>query len=131
MAMMPKNAELISNPLTLAPGFIIKNIYVLPGVPEIMKKMFVNLLQNIVKGRPKKTVTVRINLFESIIAEQLSNIQKNNPECSIGSYPYYKYVEKTGGVNIVVSSWTIEDLDKIVKQIKAMVSLLGGKSLIV
>ena len=44
MAMMPENAELILNPLTVAPGFKIKNIYVLPGVPEIMRKMFLNLL---------------------------------------------------------------------------------------
>ena len=49
MAKMPENAKLILNPLTAAPGFIIKNIYVLPGVPEIMQKMFVNLLQNIEK----------------------------------------------------------------------------------
>ena len=46
---MPENAKLILNHLTAAPGFIIKNIYVLPGVPEIMQKMFVNLLQNIEK----------------------------------------------------------------------------------
>ena len=43
MAKMPETAELILNPLTVAPGFIIKNVYVLPGVPEIMKSMFVNL----------------------------------------------------------------------------------------
>ena len=45
MAKMPENAKLILNPLTAAPGFIIKNVYVLPGVPEIMQKMFINLLR--------------------------------------------------------------------------------------
>ena len=56
MAKMPENAELIVNPMTVAPGFIIENIYVLPGVPEIMQKMFINLLQKIKTGTPKKTL---------------------------------------------------------------------------
>ncbi|SVD65274.1 uncharacterized protein METZ01_LOCUS418128, partial [marine metagenome] len=55
MAKMPENAKLILNPLTAAPGFMIKNVYVLPGVPEIMQSMFINLLANIRKGPPKKT----------------------------------------------------------------------------
>jgi len=131
MAKMPEDVELILNPITIAPGFIIQNIYVLPGVPNIMKKMFKNILKNIQKGNPKKIVTINTNLFESIIAKQLSLIQKKNPECSIGSYPYFNFNEKSGGVNIVVSSWTLIKLDHITNEIKDMISLLGGKSSIV
>ena len=76
MAKMPENVELILNPLTAAPGFIIKNIYVLPGVPNIMKKMFLNLLQNIEKGSPKKSVTINCNLYESLIATRLESDSK-------------------------------------------------------
>ena len=131
MAKMPKNAELILNPLTVAPGFIIKNIYVLPGVPDIMKRMFVNLLKDLDKGLPKITKTININLYESTIASELEKIQNDNIDCSIGSYPYFNYVSKSGGVNIVVSSWTLKNLDEIVIKILKMVSLLGGKSSIV
>ena len=49
MAKIPEKAELILNPLTAAPGFTIKNVYVLPGVPDIMKKMFKSVLDNLVK----------------------------------------------------------------------------------
>ena len=131
MAKMPEDVELILNPVTIAPGFIIQNIYVLPGVPNIMKKMFKNILKNIQKGNPKKIVTINTNLFESLIAKQLSKIQENNPECSIGSYPYFNLIEKSGSVNIVVSSWTLIKLDHITNEIKDMISLLGGKSSIV
>ena len=131
MAKMPENVELILNPITVAPGFIIKNIYVLPGVPNIMEKMFKNLLKNIQKGKPKKIITINTNLFESIIAKQLSIIQKNYPECSIGSYPYFNFIKKSGGVNIVISSWSLTKLDHITDEIKHMISLLGGKSFIV
>ena len=128
MAMMPKDVELIPNPLTVAPGFIIKNIFVLPGVPEIMKKMVDYVLQNIKKGKPKNILTINTNLFESSIAFKLNEIQNRNKDCSIGSYPYFNYVEKTGGVNIVISSWKINDLDDIAQEVSDMISLLGGKS---
>ena len=131
MAKMPEGSELILNPLTAAPGFKIKNIYVLPGVPDIMKKMFVSLLETLKKGNPKKIVTININLYESTIAKDLEKIQKDNSDCSIGSYPYFNYISKSGGVNIVVSSWTKSNLDTIIDDIIKMVSLLGGKSKIV
>ena len=131
MAKMPENATLIPNPLTVAPGFIIENVYVLPGVPEIMQKMFISLLENIKKGSPKEILTIKTNLFESTIANDLKKIQEKFPESSIGSYPFFNYISKTGGVNIVVSSWTLENLDPIGKEIQNMISLLGGKSSIV
>ncbi|PPR49470.1 MAG: CinA-like protein [Alphaproteobacteria bacterium MarineAlpha5_Bin5] len=131
MAKMPENAELIVNPMTVAPGFIIENIYVLPGVPEIMQKMFINVLQKIKTGTPKKTLTINTNLYESTISVDLEKIQKKYTECNIGSYPFFNYIKKTGGVNIVVSSWTLDDLSVISKEIENMISLLGGKSLIV
>ena len=131
MAKMPEYAKLIFNPLTAAPGFVLENIYVLPGVPSIMQQMFLNLLEIIEKGSPKKTITIHTNLFESSIALDLGKIQNNFMECSIGSYPYFNYVSKKGGVNIVVSSWTLDSLDEIVKQIQEMISLLGGRNSIV
>jgi len=131
MAKMPEHAKLLLNPLTAAPGFNVKNIYVLPGVPNIMEKMFPSLLENIERGSPKKTITINIDLYESTIAKDLEKIQDNFPKCSIGSYPYFNYTSKTGGVNIVISSWTVNNFDKVVKEIKKMISLLGGKSKIV
>jgi len=131
MAKMPENVDLIYNPLTAAPGFIIENVFILPGVPEIMKKMFTKILINIEKGNPKKIITINTNLYESTMAPTLANIQNKFPECSIGSYPYFNYIRKTGGVNIVISSWTLDTLDNISKEIEEMISLLGGKSSIV
>ena len=131
MAKLPENAKLIPNPLTAAPGFIVENVYVLPGVPNIMKTMFKSLLVNIKKGEPKKICTINTNLYESTIASKLLEIQKSNSDCSIGSYPYYNYLKKTSGVNIVVSSWDRNNLADIRDEIINMISLLGGKSSVV
>ena len=131
MARIPAGCELIINPLTAAPGFRINNVYVLPGVPEIMKKMFRSLINNLKKGKPKKISTINTNLFESILASGLSKIQKKYTDCEIGSYPYFNFVNKRGGVNIVISSWNRDDLSLVNNEIMKMISLLGGKSFIV
>ncbi len=131
MAKMPSEVKLIHNPITAAPGFKILNVFVLPGVPEIMQKMFLQVLEKIEKGSPKKIITLKTNLYESTISLMLSDIQKKYSKSSIGSYPYFNFATKKAGVNIVISSWTLESLDEIVIEIQNLISLKGGKSSIV
>ena len=131
MARMPEGVKLIHNPLTFAPGYQIENVFVLPGVPAIMEKMFFNVLDKIQKGFSKKIITVNTNLFESIIAIDLEKIQKKYKKCSIGSYPYFYFDKKNGGVNIVISSWEMENIQEVVDEIKNMIRLKGGKSSLV
>ena len=52
MAHMPMKANLILNPSSGAPGFIIYNVYCLPGVPSILKSML-DGLKNKIKGGKK------------------------------------------------------------------------------
>src|SRR6516165_12060779 len=40
MAQVPEGASLLPNPISRAPGFQICNVYVLPGVPQIMQAIF-------------------------------------------------------------------------------------------
>ena len=126
MAKMPSDVQLIHNPMTAAPGFILNNVFVLPGVPKIMEVMFINVLKNIKKGKPKKVITINTNLYESKLAPFLNDIQEKYKECSIGSYPYFNFLSKTGGVNIVISSWTSDSLDDVEKEIIEMIKFNGG-----
>ena len=131
MAKMPADVELIYNPITAAPGFRLNNVFVLPGVPKMMEQMFMNVLKNLKKGKPKKITTINTDLYESKIASFLNDIQNNFTECSIGSYPYFNFASKTGGVNIVISSWTMNSLDQIEKEIIEMIKFNGGNCHIV
>jgi len=131
MAKMPSDVQLIHNPMTAAPGFILNNVFVLPGVPKIMEVMFINVLKNIKKGKPKKVITINTNLYESKLAPFLNDIQEKHKECSIGSYPYFNFLSKTGGVNISISSWTMDSLDEVEKEISKMIKLNGGNYSIV
>ena len=49
MSMLPDKALLIFNPSSGAPGFIVENVYCLPGVPSILKSMLGGL-NNKIKG---------------------------------------------------------------------------------
>ena len=131
MAKMPIGSDLILNPMTAAPGFKVKNVYVLPGVPEIMQVMFLELIKKLKKGKPKIVTTINTNLYESKIAIFLKDIQNKYKDSSIGSYPYFNLAAKTGGVNIVVSSWNMTSVQPVVDDIVDMIKLNGGKSSIV
>ncbi len=101
MAMMPENAELIPNPVSSAPGFKIQNIFVLAGVPKIMRAMFESVLSQIDAGPRFLSETIRlIGVREGQIAQKLSEIQNQFPAVTIGSYPFYD--EEGGGVAIVI-----------------------------
>jgi len=131
MAKMPSEAELIYNSMTAAPGFKIHNVFVLPGVPKIMEQMLIDVLKKLEKGKPKKITTINTDLYESKIAPFLNEIQNQFNECSIGSYPYFNFLSKKRGVNIVISSWTMNSLDKIEKEIIEMIKFNGGNYSIV
>ena len=131
MAKMPSGVELIYNSMTAAPGFKINNVFVLPGVPKIMEKMLKDVLINLKKGKPKKIITINTNLYESKIAQSLNDIQNKFTNCSIGSYPYFNFISKKGGVNIVISSWQMNSLDEIENAIIKMIKFNGGNYSIV
>tara|TARA_Y100000590_G_scaffold425519_1_gene533578 strand:+ start:807 stop:1562 length:756 start_codon:yes stop_codon:yes gene_type:complete len=116
MAYIPKGAELLHNPITKAAGFRIKNVYVMAGIPEIMEAMFKKIILKIKKGIPYISRNILLNLPESNIAKDLSNIQNKFKEVEIGSYPFFK--GKLKGVNVVLRSKNKLEINKAYKEIK-------------
>jgi molybdenum cofactor synthesis domain-containing protein len=108
MVWMPKNANLILNPTSGAPGFNVENVFCLPGVPSILKSMLGGLTNNIVGGEPILSLTISLRTVESEIANSLTKVQNNNQDVEIGSYPFFQAGKL--GVSIVIRS---EDQSKI------------------
>ena len=102
MVWMPKNANLILNPTSGAPGFSVENVFCLPGVPSILKSMIGGLKNEIVGGEPILSHTISLRTVESEIASSLTEIQNNNKEVEIGSYPFFQAGKL--GVSIVMRS---------------------------
>ena len=88
MARIPNGADMIPNPISVAPGFQIKNVFVLAGVPNIFQAMVENIIKNLEFKFSIKSTTITINKAEGDIAEKLSKIASQYPNVSIGSYPF-------------------------------------------
>ena len=102
MVWMPRNANLILNPTSGAPGFNVENVFCLPGVPSILKSMLGGLKNKIVGGEPILSHTISLRTVESEIAHSLTVIQDNNRDLDIGSYPFFQAGKI--GVSIVIRS---------------------------
>ena len=115
MVWMPENAKLILNPTSGAPGFNIKNVYCLPGVPSILKSMLGGLTNSIVGGEPILSKTISLRTVESEIAKSLTDVQNNHKDIEIGSYPFFQAGKL--GVSIVIRSEKQSKIDKCSDQI--------------
>ena len=109
MIWMPRNAKLILNPTSGAPGFSVENVYCLPGVPSILKSMLGGLTNDIVGGDPILSKTISLNTVESEIANSLTKVQNNNQDVEIGSYPFF-HAGKLG-VSIIIRSTKQKKID--------------------
>ena len=110
MAKMPATANLILNPTSGAPGFYVENVFCLPGVPSILKAMIGGLNNILVGGDPILSKTINLRTYESEIAQPLTNVQNNNKEVEIGSYPFFRQGKL--GVSIVLRSIDQNKIDK-------------------
>ena len=120
MVWMPDNAELILNPTSGAPGFSVENVFCLPGVPSIMKSMLGGLKNKIVGGEPILSHTISLRTVESEIANSLTEIQDQNKDVEIGSYPFF-HAGKLG-VSIVLRSEKQSKIDDCNSQILKFVN---------
>ena len=121
MSMMPTKASLILNPSSGAPGFIVNNVYCLPGVPSILKSMLGGLNNKIKGGKKILSKTISINTVESEIAKSLENVQRKFEKVDIGSYPFFRLGKI--GVSIVIRSSNKKKIDECYKEIVSFIKV--------
>ncbi len=100
MARIPDGAALIDNPVSAAPGFTLGNVHVMAGVPTIFEAMLTGLLPTLTGGAPMVSQSLRVDRGEGDIAAPLGALAEENPEVSIGSYPFQR--DGKYGSNVVV-----------------------------
>lgn len=100
MARIPEGATLIDNPVSTAPGFSLKNVHVMAGVPQVFEAMVAGLLPGLTSGAPLMSQSYRVDRPESVVAEPLRDLAARFPALSLGSYPF----EQNGayGTNVVI-----------------------------
>ncbi len=124
MARIPDTATLIPNAVSTAPGFQIGNVFVMAGVPAVMKAMLDELVPRLARGIVVTTATIKAKIGEGRIAKALGVAQRNHNSVSIGSYPYYD--ESGFGVQIVVRGRDADAVEDAAKAVENAITELGA-----
>ncbi len=125
MARVPEGAALIDNPVSAAPGIHFRNIFIMAGVPAIMRAMLDGIIPTLAEGRPILARSIACHVPESVLAEPLGAIQARHPDVDIGSYPWYR--QGAAGVSLVTRGVDPAVLDTIAAEIAQMIRDLGGE----
>jgi molybdenum cofactor synthesis domain-containing protein len=123
MARIPHGAALIKNTVSTAPGFHIGNVYVMAGVPMVMRAMLETIEPTLPHGAVVVSVTVSAEIPEGTIAPGLAELQKSNPDVAIGSYPFYS--DKGPGAQLVTRGRDAEAVEQVARAIEALVKQFG------
>jgi len=122
MARVPVGASLVKNPVQGPPGFQIGNVFVLAGVPQIMRGMLEDVGPRLKAGAVVVSRTVRVEgAGEGVIAAPLESLAMAHPNLSLGSYPFFG--PDGYGSNLVVRG---RDAAEVAVTLEALIQALDG-----
>ncbi|GJL92958.1 competence/damage-inducible protein A [Hyphococcus sp.] len=123
MARTPQGAKLIPNPVSGAPGVMVENIFVMAGVPRIFEAMLNAVEVEIEHGEVIHSCAATAkNMPESMLADQLRDIQTALKGVTLGSYPIDGDVK---GVTIVARSADEHLAEQTINAVAAAMRALG------
>jgi molybdopterin-biosynthesis enzyme MoeA-like protein len=88
-ASLPEGARPLEIERGGAPGFVLENVYVLPGLPGEMKPMLESLEDELRRERPISSWRRTFSTRESEIAPLLAEVARRYPDVRVGSYPSF------------------------------------------
>ena len=128
MARVPVGGNLVKNPVQGPPGFNIGNVFVLAGVPQIMRGMLEDVGPRLRRGQVVISRTVRVDgAGEGVIAAPLEALAKAHPNESLGSYPFYG--PEGYGSNLVIRGRDEAEVEQTVVELMEALKDIGAKSI--
>src|ERR1700722_5479136 len=127
MARIPHGASLVANSVSGAPGFHIGNVYVMAGVPMVMRAMLEAIAPELPRDVAMTSITVEAAIPEGTIAPGLAQLQKGHPDVAIGSYPFYR--EGTAnpfGAQLVIRGRDVQAVEHAALALEEMLRALGA-----
>lgn len=119
MADIPDTATLIDNPVSAAPGYILKNVHVMAGVPSILQAMFATFSHTLTGGVQPTRITIQCAIGEGTIATIMGDIADSFDGVSVGSYPWFKPGQF--GTAVVLTGLDVAKVDKAAVQLEELV----------
>jgi FAD synthetase len=86
MAEVPEGAEVIAIEGMAFPPIVVRNVYIFPGIPELLRRKF-EAIRDRFRDRPFLIRRVYVRAEECLIADHLTEVDAAFPDVQIGSYP--------------------------------------------
>ena len=116
VASLPENCEVIDNDVGVAPGFVVENVAVMPGVPAEMENIFEKLIERFGEEQHFED-TLKVEGHEGRILNKLNEVVNEFKNVQIGSYPKGGYVLiKFSGENKDEVMNAKKKLEKLIKE---------------
>jgi molybdenum cofactor synthesis domain-containing protein len=124
MARIPEGGSKIINPVNGPPGFQIGNVFVLAGVPSIMRGTLEDIGWRLKGGAVVIARALRVEGFgEGVIAAPLEAVAKAHPDLSLGSYPFFG--PDGYGANLVIRGRDAGEVERTVDELKSALAAAG------
>ena len=124
MARVPEGGTLVANPVGGPPGFQIGNVFVLAGVPSVMRGMLQDIGHRLRGGAVVTAKTLRITgTGEGVLAAPLEAVARAHPKLSLGSYPFF--TPETYGANLVIRGRDPAEVDATLEELFTALTAAG------
>ena len=87
MALIPEGADLASNAEVTWPTVVMRNVWVLPGIPEVFKMKLAVVRERLAGGTPFVSRAVYTKMDEGELKPLLDSVVAAHPDVEVGSYP--------------------------------------------
>lgn len=90
MALVPEGAELVNNSEVVWPAVVMRNVWLLPGIPEVFRAKMPLLHDRLRGGKPFVSRAVYTKMDEGDLKPLLDRIVSAYPAVEVGSYPKWR-----------------------------------------
>jgi molybdenum cofactor synthesis domain-containing protein len=123
MARIPFGAELVENSVSIAPGFMLGNVIVMAGIPNIMHVMLEAATRFLKTGKKMLSSALDLHRPEGEIAQLFGELQQRYPDVPMGSYPFMR--DGRPGTQLVLRSTEPERLAAAETELRAQLAARG------
>src|SRR5262249_30854079 len=124
MADVPEGAELLASEETRWPMLAVRNVFILPGVPELFRKKFMAIRERF-RVAPFFARAIYTLQEEFDIAEGLRAVADAHPQVAIGSYPTFSSPAYRGTVTL-----EYQDRDALEAAAKELIATLDHEKFV-
>jgi molybdenum cofactor synthesis domain-containing protein len=123
MADVPEGVTLVSGRELSWPVLCMRNVYILPGIPEIFRRKFTAIREQF-RDTPFHLHQIFVRSEEGEIAGHLDQVARNYPDVALGSYPLLSPAADGHRVKLTLES---KDEAAVKRAVAELLGLLGAE----